>query len=174
MGAGQPHIVGGVSRLNLVDLFSGCGGMTRGFEDSGAFRSVFAVEFDRDAAATYAANFGDHVACGRIEDAVVSTTDPRQFVTDDEKRALAIVSADARLLRYGGDCYCYTQLAMGLADVVIENGLLPYDIQALIPIIEAAGGVVTDWAGGPCDQGGAVLACGDPALHKALVKRLKG
>jgi DNA (cytosine-5)-methyltransferase 1 len=57
-----------VSRLTLVDLFAGCGGMTRGFEDSGAFRSVFAVEFDRDAAATYAANFGDHVACGRIED----------------------------------------------------------------------------------------------------------
>jgi DNA (cytosine-5)-methyltransferase 1 len=57
-----------VSRLTLVDLFSGCGGMTRGFEDSGAFRSVFAVEFDRDAAATYAANFGDHVACGPIED----------------------------------------------------------------------------------------------------------
>lgn len=54
--------------LTLVDLFAGCGGMTRGFEDSGAFRSVFAVEFDRDAAATYAANFGDHVACGRIED----------------------------------------------------------------------------------------------------------
>jgi DNA (cytosine-5)-methyltransferase 1 len=51
-----------------VDLFAGCGGMTRGFEDSGAFRSVFAVEFDRDAAATYAANFGDHAACGRIED----------------------------------------------------------------------------------------------------------
>jgi DNA (cytosine-5)-methyltransferase 1 len=54
--------------LTLVDLFAGCGGMTRGFEDSGAFRSVFAVEFDRDAAATYTANFGDHVACGRIED----------------------------------------------------------------------------------------------------------
>lgn len=51
-----------------MDLFAGCGGMTRGFEDSGAFRPVFAVEFDRDAAATYAANFGDHVACGRIED----------------------------------------------------------------------------------------------------------
>ena len=57
-----------MSRLSLVDLFAGCGGMTRGFEDSGAFRSVFAVEFDRDAAATYAANFGEHVACGRIED----------------------------------------------------------------------------------------------------------
>jgi DNA (cytosine-5)-methyltransferase 1 len=57
-----------VSRLTLVDLFAGCGGMTRGFEDSDAFRSVFAVEFDRDAAATYVANFGDHVACGPIED----------------------------------------------------------------------------------------------------------
>lgn len=57
-----------MARLTLVDLFSGCGGMTRGFEDSGAFRSVFAVEFDRDAAATYATNFGDHVACGPIED----------------------------------------------------------------------------------------------------------
>jgi DNA (cytosine-5)-methyltransferase 1 len=66
--AGGPHIVRGVSRLTLVDLFAGCGGMTRGFEDSGAFKSVFAVEFDRDAAATYAANFGDHVACGPIED----------------------------------------------------------------------------------------------------------
>jgi len=64
--AGRPHIVLGV--LTLVDLFAGCGGMTRGFVDSGAFRSVFAVEFDRDAAATYAANFGDHVACGPIED----------------------------------------------------------------------------------------------------------
>ncbi|HTT93292.1 MAG TPA: DNA cytosine methyltransferase [Solirubrobacterales bacterium] len=57
-----------MGRLTLVDLFAGCGGMTRGFEDSGAFRSVFAVEFDRDAAATYAANFGDHVVRGRIED----------------------------------------------------------------------------------------------------------
>jgi DNA (cytosine-5)-methyltransferase 1 len=64
--AGWPHIVPGV--LTLVDLFAGCGGMTRGFEDSGEFRSVFAVEFDRDAASTYAANFGDHVACGPIED----------------------------------------------------------------------------------------------------------
>jgi DNA (cytosine-5)-methyltransferase 1 len=57
-----------VSHLTFVDLFAGCGGMTRGFEDSGAFRPVFAVEFDRDAAATYGANFGAHVACGRIED----------------------------------------------------------------------------------------------------------
>ena len=64
------------------------------------------------------------------------------------------------------------KLAMGLVDVVIENGLQPYDIQALIPIVEAAGGCVTNWSGGSCEQGGPVLACGDPTLHKALVSRL--
>jgi myo-inositol-1(or 4)-monophosphatase len=110
--------------------------------------------------------------CGRIEDAIVATTDPRQFVSDAEKAALAAVSAPARFLRYGGDCYCYTQLAMGLVDVVIENGLQPYDVQALIPLVEAAGGAITNWSGGPCDQGGAVLASGDPALHEALLRRI--
>jgi DNA (cytosine-5)-methyltransferase 1 len=57
----EPH------RYQLIDLFAGCGGMTRGFVDSGRFEPVFAVETDADAAATYAANFGDHVACARIE-----------------------------------------------------------------------------------------------------------
>jgi myo-inositol-1(or 4)-monophosphatase len=112
--------------------------------------------------------------CARIEDAIVTTTDPRQFVSREEQGALAAVARDARFLRYGGDCYLYTQLAMGLSDVAIENGLAPYDIQALIPIVQAAGGVITDWGGGPCDQGRSVLACGDPQLHKTLIKRLKG
>jgi len=111
-------------------------------------------------------------ACAALEDAIVVTTDPRQFVSAAEQRALAQVSSTARFLRYGGDCYCYTQLAMGLVDVVIENGLQAYDVQALIPIVEAAGGRITSWSGGPCDEGGAVLACGDPTLHKTLVARL--
>ena len=51
---------------------------------------------------------------------------------------------------------------MGLVDVVIETGLQPYDVQALIPIVEAAGGRVTNWSGGSCEHGGPVLACGDP------------
>ncbi len=111
--------------------------------------------------------------CARIEDAIVSTTDPRQFRTPGERAALAAVSDRARLLRYGGDCYCYTQLAMGFVDVVIEIGLQPYDVQALIPIVVAAGGRITDWQGGPCDQGGSVLACGDPALHEAALGLLR-
>ena len=50
---------------------------------------------------------------------------------------------------------------MGFVDMVVETGLQPYDVQALIPLVEAAGGVITDWSGGPCDQGGDVFACGD-------------
>src|SRR5436309_1861633 len=52
----------------MIDLFAGCGGMTRGFVDAGRYRPVFSVEWDRDAAATYALNFGDHVFAGPIED----------------------------------------------------------------------------------------------------------
>jgi DNA (cytosine-5)-methyltransferase 1 len=57
-----------MSRYSLIDLFAGCGGMTRGFEDTGRFRAVFAVEWDSDAAETYRRNFGDHVVEGAIED----------------------------------------------------------------------------------------------------------
>ena len=110
--------------------------------------------------------------CARIEDAIVVTTDPRFFAPPREAAAFAAVTARARFTRYGGDLYCYTQLAMGLTDVVIETGLKPYDIQALIPVIESAGGLVTNWQGGPCHDGGDVLACGDPALHEALVRRI--
>jgi DNA (cytosine-5)-methyltransferase 1 len=55
-------------RYTLMDLFAGCGGMTRGFRDSGRFRPAFAVEMDPDAAETYCRNFGDHVLAARIED----------------------------------------------------------------------------------------------------------
>ena len=112
-------------------------------------------------------------ACARVEEAIVVTTDPRQFRTPAEVAALRAVADDARFLRYGGDCYCYTQLAMGFVDVVIETGLQPYDVQALIPIVEGAGGRITNWNGGHCDQGGPVLATGDPALHDRLLQRLR-
>ena len=59
---------------------------------------------------------------------------------------------------------------MGLVDIVIETGLQAYDIQALIPLIVNAGGVVPNWQGGACERGGDVLACGEPALHQALLR----
>ena len=111
--------------------------------------------------------------CPRIEDAIVATTDPRLFVAPHQRHAYGAATTGARLVRFGGDCYCYTQVAMGLVDVVIETGLKPYDIQALMPLIENAGGIVTNWQGGPCERGGDVLACGDRALHAQLLRAMQ-
>ena len=77
-----------------------------------------------------------------------------------------------RLSRYGGDCYAYCMLAAGHVDLVIETGLKPHDIVALIPIIEGAGGVVTSWEGGSAVKGGRVVAAGDRRVHEAALKML--
>ena len=94
--------------------------------------------------------------------AIVSTTTPQQF-RDGDGEAWRRVEAAARLARYGGDCYAYCMLAAGFTDAVIESGLQPYDIVPLIPVIEGAGGIVTDWQGGPAQNGGRVIASGSPA-----------
>jgi myo-inositol-1(or 4)-monophosphatase len=70
-----------------------------------------------------------------------------------------------RLTRYGLDCYAYALVALGQVDLVIEAELHPYDIQGPQAVIEAAGGIVTDWRGGPAHNGGRVLAAGDPRTH---------
>jgi len=111
-------------------------------------------------------------ACPSIEQAIVATTDPRHFDSPAKLSAYRAVTDRARLTRFGGDCYCYTQLAMGFVDMVVETGLQPYDVQALIPLVEAAGGVITNWSGGPCDQGGDVFACGDRELHAKVMELL--
>lgn len=111
-------------------------------------------------------------ACPRIEQAIVQTTHPDMFVREAEQKAFAGLSKRARLVRFGGDCYAYCMLAHGLIDLVVEADLAPYDIQALIPIVEAAGGVVTSWSGGPAAMGGQVIAAGDRELHAAAVALL--
>jgi len=110
--------------------------------------------------------------CARIEDAIVATTDPRHFQSPRQLAVYNAITGPARLTRFGGDCYCYTQLAMGFVDMVVETGLQPYDVQALIPLVEAAGGAITNWSGGSCDQGGDVFACGDRELHAQVLKLL--
>ena len=110
--------------------------------------------------------------CGTVGDAVVTCTDPKMFRTAGERAAFDRVADRARLTRWGGDCYSYCLLAMGLIDIVIESSLHAYDVQALMPIVAAAGGTITTWAGGRCDEGGAVVACGDPALHPRVLELL--
>jgi len=79
-----------------------------------------------------------------------------------------------RLTRYGCDCYAYALLAAGQIDLVIEAGLQSYDVQAPIAVIEAAGGIVTDWAGGPVHAGGRVVAAATPELHRAALALVAG
>jgi histidinol phosphatase-like enzyme (inositol monophosphatase family) len=111
-------------------------------------------------------------ACSAIGKAVVACTHPGIFRTPADLAAFHRVADRARLTRYGGDCYSYCLLAMGLIDVVVESSLHAYDVQALIPVIEAAGGIITDWSGAPCPEGGSVVACGDPALHARVLSLL--
>lgn len=112
-------------------------------------------------------------ACGALSDAVLTTTHPGAFGKKSEHEAYLRVAARVRLHRYGGDCYAYAMLAHGLIDLVIETALQPYDIQALIPLITAAGGVVTNWRGGPAHQGGQVIAAGDARLHAMALQILQ-
>ena len=77
------------------------------------------------------------------------------------------VRSRVRMTRYGGDCYGYCLLAAGFIDIIVESGLKPYDIAPLVPIIEAAGGVVTTWEGEPAADGGRIVAAGDRRVHAA-------
>lgn len=100
----------------------------------------------------------------RLADAHLMTTDPRLF-KGEEANAFARVEAKVKLSRYGTDCYAYAMLASGQVELVIESGLKPYDIVALIPIIEGAGGTITSWDGSSAKDGGAVVAAANAELH---------
>jgi myo-inositol-1(or 4)-monophosphatase len=106
-------------------------------------------------------------------EATVFTTFP-EIGTQSEGAAFARVSANARLTRFGMDCYAYALLAAGQVDLVIEAGLQPYDIAAPIALIAAAGGIVTDWEGGPAHGGGRALAAANPSIHAEALALLKG
>lgn len=110
--------------------------------------------------------------CAELSSATLMCTTPDMFTTPKQKAAFERVAQRARLLRYGGDCYAYCMLAAGFVDVIVEAALQPYDIQALIPIVEGAGGVVSNWSGGTAQNGGQIVACGDPALHKQILDLL--
>ena len=108
----------------------------------------------------------------RLAEAILYCTHPTIFPRAEELAAFERVAARCRLMRYGGDCYSYCLLALGHIDLVIEGGLQAYDIQPLIPIIEAAGGVVTGRHGEDASNGGFVVAAANRALHAEALERL--
>jgi histidinol phosphatase-like enzyme (inositol monophosphatase family) len=108
-----------------------------------------------------------------LSQAILFSTFP-EVGTADEGAAFRRVAGQARLTRYGTDCYGYALIAAGQIDLVIEAGLQAYDVQAPIAVIEAAGGVVTDWQGRPCLDGGRILAAANAAIHAEALALLNG
>jgi myo-inositol-1(or 4)-monophosphatase len=111
-------------------------------------------------------------SCVGLERATLMTTSPKLIPSELRPRYEALEDK-VRLTRYGGDCYAYCMLAAGHVDLVVEAGLNVYDIVALIPIIEGAGGIITSWDGGDPSRGGAVVAAGDKRAHEQALEILR-
>lgn len=111
----------------------------------------------------------------RLSEARVSTTDPRGtgYFSDREAAGFAAIAEDARCARFSLDAYAYGLLALGELDLVIEASLKHHDFAALIPVIEGAGGVVTDWRGEAAGDG-RIVAAATVELHAAALERLCG
>jgi len=129
----------------------------------------------RDFAPSFRGPFGGHVgtrAVARLADAELSSTSP-EMLAGDLARFQALKALCKRVY-WGGDAYAYGLLVLGQIDIVAECGMKPWDWAALVPVVRAAGGVITDWAGGPLrlDGDGSVLAAANPALHAAAIAAL--
>jgi histidinol phosphatase-like enzyme (inositol monophosphatase family) len=106
-----------------------------------------------------------------LDEAVLATTFP-EVGTDEERAAFERVRDRVRLTRYGADSYAYALVAAGTVDVVVEAGLAPWDVQALVPIVRGAGGTMTAWDGRPAHAGGRVVAAGSATLHARTMELL--
>ena len=108
----------------------------------------------------------------RLDQATLFSTYP-EVGTKVDYQGFRAVADRANLVRYGADCYAYALLAAGQIDLVIEAGLQPYDIQAPIALVKAAGGVVSDWRGGNPMNGGRCICAATPELHAAALDILR-
>ena len=108
-----------------------------------------------------------------LAEATLFTTFP-EVGTAQERLGFEAVRDAVQLVRYGCDCYAYALLAAGQIDLVIEAGLQSYDIAAPVAVVQAAGGVITDWDGNPVHDGGRAVAASSPALHAAALALVQG
>ena len=141
--------IGAVAQPYIGELFMGVKGTTRreAWFERGGKRHALAVR-----------------PCASLAEASLFCTSLEMFDAE-EAEGFRRVEQRARLVRFGTDCYAYALLAHGLIDLVIESSLEAYDIAAPKVLIEAAGGIVTDWKGDDCRWGGQVIAAGDPRVH---------
>lgn len=139
---------------------------------------VFAVGPD---GVSFTSRLGEHPArtrrCGAIGEAILATTSPHAFAPDMRRRFDRLVD-DVRMVRYGADCYHYGLLAAGHIDIAVETGLKPVDIAPFVPMVERAGGAITDLSGRPIaasllrGYNGEAVAVGDPALLEPVLRHL--
>ena len=110
---------------------------------------------------------------GGLAAATVFSTSPDMFRGSDTAGFARVASA-AKLMRFGADCYAYGLLAHGFIDLVVEAGLKPYDFSAMLPIVEGAGGIASDWQGMPLTlaSDGRVLVAGDRRTHQQALRLL--
>lgn len=108
--------------------------------------------------------------CGAMRAAHAASTAPHLFSAEGHGAFGRVGRAVGDML-FGGDCHNYGLLAAGCLDLVMEEGLKVHDWAALVPVVEGAGGIITDWRGQPLTprSDGRVLAAGDPALHAAAM-----
>jgi histidinol phosphatase-like enzyme (inositol monophosphatase family) len=104
-------------------------------------------------------------ATTELSDSVLFCTHPEMFVLKQNLTNFEKLTDQVKLMRYGGDCYAYCLLAMGLIDIIVEDNLQPYDILPLVPIIQAAGGIVSDIDGNTPVNGGLVVTAANSGLH---------
>lgn len=112
--------------------------------------------------------------CVALSDAIITTTCPDLFATEQDRARFDKLRQQCRMTRYGGDCYSYCLLALGRIDLIVETGLASYDIAPLIPLVEQAGGVITTWDGGSARLGGQIVAAGSKAIHEQALEILAG
>ena len=113
-------------------------------------------------------------ACAALSEAILCATDPGAYFSKEQLAAFSRVDGATKMTRYGGDCYLFAALALGFVDIVIEANFHAWDVAALIPLVEGAGGIITDWQGGSAQSGKTILACGDGRVHAEAMKLLAG
>lgn len=120
-------------------------------------------------------------SCKSLDAAILATSSPHYFDAegaDAYMRLAHAVGGNKRqgMIVYGGDCYNYGLLASGTLDIVCEAGMALHDYAALVPVVEGAGGTMSDWQGNPLDANsdGTVLALGDPARLEDVLEALGG
>ena len=109
-----------------------------------------------------------------LDTARLNATTPYMFISDYEKAKFDVIRRKVKVTSFGGDAYAYGLLAAGHIDIIMEADLQYYDVAALIPIIEASGGIITDWQGNTITRkfNGQCLASANPILHKKVLEQI--